>query len=296
MSHINKALTLFAGLFFIFAATLNVCAQTQSPSRDGVSLAPARYELEMTPGSETTVVVNLNYRTANNAAQSFRIVASLNDWTINRTGRVEYFKAGTQPNSASSWMIYSPGEVTVQPGNVHSIRVTIAVPKDATPGDHLAALVVEPRADNIKSQQNERQVLVRYRMASMFYIKVPQLTRRGSLQNLQAAATADTIQVTPTIKNEGNSVIRPLTSIIVTDAYGRAVAELPEGERTPLLGASEQSQPLLIEKALPPGAYSVKYRVDFQDGGKVIEGITDFSVKETAARKPASTATAGQRN
>ncbi len=299
MRKINKASTLLTGLFIIFAAALNVFAQQQQTQqtngKDGVALAPARYELEMPPGTETTVVVNINYHTSRTDAQAFRIVASLNDWTINKDGQVEYFKSGTRPNSASPWMIYSPGEVSVQPGQLHSIRVTISVPKDAAPGDHLAALIVESRADKIKLAQNQRQVLVRYRMASMFYIKVPQLTRHGSLQNLQATTNAGGIIVIPTIKNEGNSVIRPLTSVTITDAANHIVAGLPESERAPLLGATEISQPLMIDKALPPGAYSVKYRVDFQDGGKPTEGITDFVVKENASHKPATTTASSTR-
>ena len=256
-------------------------AQTSAePGADGIALAPARVELEMQPGSETTVVVNLDYRSTNASAQPARIVASLNDWGITRDGQVEFYRAGTQANSASPWLIYSPAETTVEPGKTHSIRVTVTVPKDATPGDHLAALIVEQRPDSIKFNQNRRQMVVRYRMACVFYIKVPQLTRRGSLQNLQAAmAEAGVIQIIPTLKNEGNSVLRPVSSARVVDAAGRTVAELPEGESLPVLGGAELSQRLKIEKQLQPGAYTVKYRIDFQDGSRMTEGVTDLVVK-----------------
>jgi hypothetical protein len=39
---------------------------------------------------------------------------------------------------------------------------------------------------------------------------------------------------------------------------------------------------LLIEKSLPPGAYSVRYRVDFNDGGKIIEGQADLMIGQRA--------------
>ena len=101
---------------------------------------------------------------------------------------MQFEKANTLPNSASSWLIYSPAETTVMPGNLHAIRVTISVPKDATPGDHLTALIVEQRPDNIKLNENRRQMVIRYRMAAVFYIKVPQLRRQGSLESLRAEA------------------------------------------------------------------------------------------------------------
>ncbi|HKR22389.1 MAG TPA: hypothetical protein VJS17_07340 [Pyrinomonadaceae bacterium] len=281
MSLVKKA----SSVLFWFLMTV-VCVSAQSPSPEptptrsgtGISVAPARFELEMTPGSETTVVVNLDYHSASGNSQPVRIVASLNDWTIDRNGQVQFEKANTFPNSASSWLIYSPAETTVIPGNLHAIRVTITVPKDATPGDHLTALIVEQRADNIKLNENRRQMVIRYRMASVFYIKVPQLRRQGSLESLRAEAKGDQVVVTPLLKNAGNSVVRPLTSLKVTDSAGASVVDLPQKESLPLLGGAELLQPLVIETRLAPGTYSVKYRVDFQDGSRPTEGITELIV------------------
>lgn len=266
--------------------------QTPASADDGIALGPARFELEMTPGSETTVVVNLDYHTSRTNAQSYRLVASLNDWDINQKGELGFYKAGTQANSAAPWIIYSPAEVTVQPNQTHSIRVTVTVPKDATPGDHLAALIVEQRPDTIKLNRNARQMVMRFRMAAMFYITVPQATRRGTLANLQATTDAKGIIITPTLKNEGNSVVRPISSIKVIDASGHTVAELPESESLPLLGGATLSRPFVIEKTLAPGVYTVRYRVDFQDGGKMTEGVTDLTVKASNASKAAAISSA----
>lgn len=282
---VSKKICRLTTVLFWFLMTV-VCVDAQSPNPDatpqpagnGISVAPARFELEMQPGSETTVVVNLDYHSATESSQPVRIIASLNDWTIDRDGQVQFERANTLPNSASSWLIYSPAETTVIPGNLHAIRVTISVPKDATPGDHLSALIVEQRADNIKLNQNRRQMVIRYRMAAVFYIKVPQLRRQGSLESLRAEANGDQIVVTPLLKNAGNSVIRPLTSLKVTDSSGISVVELPQKESLPLLGGAELIQPLVLETRLAPGTYSVKYRVDFQDGSRPTEGITELVI------------------
>jgi P pilus assembly chaperone PapD len=296
-----RALRFTLFLLLCLCATSQAHAQTQNPSGntptttaaappastgDGIALAPARFELEMKPGSETTVVVNLDYHTSKPNAQPYRLVASLNDWDINQKGELGFHKAGTLPNSASPWIIYSPAESTVQPGQTHSIRVTVSVPKDAAPGDHLASLIVEQRPDTIKLNRNARQMVMRFRMAAIFYITVPQATRRGTLANLQATVEAEGIVVTPTLKNEGNSMIRPVSSVKVMDSGGHTVAELPESESLPVLGGATLLRPLTIERRLAPGTYTVRYRVDFQDGGKVTEGITDLIVKENIASKP----------
>jgi hypothetical protein len=269
-------------LIWLLLSVVCVSAQvpdaTPKPTGNGISLAPARLELEMSPGSETTVVVNLDYHATSENSQPVRIVASLNDWTIDRDGQVQFARANTLPNSASPWLIYSPAETTVIPGNLHAIRVTVSVPKDATPGDHLTALIVEQRADNIKLTENRRQVVIRYRMAAVFYIKVPRLRRQGSLESLRAEMKEDQILVTPLLKNSGNSVVRPLTSLKVTDSAGLAVAELSQKESLPLLGGAELAQPLVVESRLAPGTYTVKYRVDFQDGSRPTEGVTELVI------------------
>ena len=277
----------FTAVLILFLG-IAVCVSAQSPNPDatptpnpagnGISLAPARFELEMPPGSETTVVVNLDYHSTTDKSQPVRIVASLNDWTIDRDGQVQFEKANTLPGSASPWLIYSPAETTVTPGNLHAIRVTVAVPKNATPGDHLTALIIEQRPDNIKLNENRRQMVIRYRMAAVFYIKVPNLRREGSLQSLRAEAKGDQVIVTPLLKNAGNSVIRPLTSLKVTNSSGASVIELPQKESLPLLGGAELMQPLVVETRLAPGTYNVKYRVDFQDGSRPTEGITELVV------------------
>src|ERR1700752_4110473 len=284
MSPINISRAVAVVILLLIMA---VCASAQSPAPvptpagNGISLAPARLELEREPGSETTVVVNLDYHAVGENSQPVRIVASLNDWTIDRDGQVRFERANTLPHSASSWLIYSPAETTVIPGNLHAIRVTVSVPKDATPGDHLTALIVEQRPDNIKLNENRRQMVIRYRMGAVFYIKVPQLRRQGSLESLRAEATEDQVVVTPLLKNAGNSVIRPLTSLKVTNGSGVAVAELPQKESLPLLGGAELMQPLVLETRLAPGTYNVKYRVDFQDGSRPTEGVTELVIPQS---------------
>lgn len=276
-------MTRLFSIFAIILLPLAIAAQApaaNTPSNTGsMAVSPARFELEMKPGTETTVVVNLDYRAPGDIKEPARIVASLNDWTLTKDGRVEYFRANSRPGSASSWMIYSPGEASVMPATVHQIRVTVSVPLDAAPGDHLAALIIEQRPETLKYEQNLRQMIVRYRMASVFYIKVSNLTKKGLIEDLYAESTPDNIIVTPTLKNEGNSVVRPTASVKVLDSEGKIVADMPELEPLPVLAGSELKQPVVIAKTLAPGNYTVKYRIDFQDGGKASEGVTDLVVK-----------------
>ena len=67
----------------------------------------------------------------------------------------------------------------------------------------------------------------------------------------------------------------------VTDSAGVAVAELAQKESLPVLGGAELLQPLVLETRLAPGTYTVKYRVDFQDGSRPTEGVTELVVPQS---------------
>jgi hypothetical protein len=257
----------------------------KAPELSDIAISPSRIELPMLPGTEKTLVVNLIYSSDTGAGQPTRVIAYLGDWTITKAGKLDFFPAGSRSNSASPWLVYSPGEVTVMPGRTHPIRVTISVPKDAAPGEHITALFVEPRADEIKFEQNRKHVQVKFRLAAVFYVMVPTLTQDGSLENLRAEASEKSLIVTPTLKNKGNTHVRPIYSIKVVDQRGGTVAECSETETLPVLAASETEFPLLIEKGLPAGSYSVQYRVKFTENGPVTEGRAEFVVAEPSARK-----------
>jgi hypothetical protein len=271
------------------AQTASNQAQPNMPGLDDIAISPSRIELPMMPGTEKTIVVNLIYSSDTGRGQSTRVVAYLGDWDITKEGKVDFYPAGSRPGSASPWLVYSPTEVTVEPGKAHPIRVTISVPKDATPGDHLAALFVEPRPDNIKLEQNRKQVRMKFRLAAVFYIMVPNLTQNASLENLKVEAIEKGVVVTPGLKNEGNSHVRPVYSIKLLDQTGVTMAAVPETESLPVLAGSEMEMPILIETALPAGNYSVQYRVKFGEARAVTEGHAELLVKDHLAQKPVST-------
>lgn len=257
----------------------------KTPELNDIAISPSRVELVMTPGTEKTVVVNLIYSSDSGSGHPTRVIGYLGDWSITKNGKIEFYQAGARPNSASSWLVYSPTEVTVMPGGTHSIRVTVSVPKDASAGEHVTALFVEPRPDDIKSDQNRKQVRVKFRLAAVFYIMVPTLNQDGSLDNLKAEANDKVVVVTPVLKNKGNTHVRPIYSIKLLDKNGAVVADYPETESLPVLAGSETEIPVLIEKSLPAGNYSVKYRVKFSENGPVTEGHAALVVAEQSAHK-----------
>ncbi len=97
---------------FIFA----LCApQALAQSDDGIALAPARFELEMAPGSETTVVVNLDYHTSRADAQTYRKTAGASP----SSRPANYFILNHSPQPTSQ----------VRKGGLPPLVVSVLVPR-----------------------------------------------------------------------------------------------------------------------------------------------------------------------
>jgi len=74
----------------------------------------------------------------------------------------------------------------------------------------------------------------------------------------------------------------------VLDQNGAIVSDYPETESLPVLAGSETEIPVVIEKALPAGSYSVQYRVKFSENGPVTEGRAAVLVADHPAEKAAA--------
>lgn len=286
------ALLLFAFALPARAQATGPDSRALTPGETGLALAPARQVLRMMPGEEKTVVVNVRYSAVSSGAEGARLKAYLVDWDQASTGEARFHRAGTRPDSASQWLLFSPAEMRVAPGVPLPIRVTISVPRDAEPGDHLVALMVEPRLASLKTEGQSKHVRVAVRLGTLFYIMVGELTAQLALEDLAAEVDDGTVVVTPTLRNTGNSHVRPLHGIEIFDAEGARVAGIDETEGAAVLGGSRIRPPLKVSTALAPGRYTVRYRVDPRAGAKVLVGEIDLSVSpvERLAHTPSDRA------
>ena len=283
---------LFSAMVLSLAFTSAALAQdagtaaAEPAASDEIAISPSRLELTLAPGTEKTSVINIVYSSPNaSLAKPSRLLASLGDWNLSDTGDLQFFKQGERPNSATKWVLYSPGEFTAMPGKTSQIRLTVTVPKDTPPGDYHSVMFVEERPGNLKEKKNRKELSFHFRLSTIVYVSVPPLTTKAELKGLTAAMSARGVVVTPTISNTGNSHVRPTHSYKVLGAGDKVVAEFSQPEGFPILRESVSSPPLVAPTQLPAGEYQVRYRVDFMDGSPIKEGRTHFTVGPTDAPK-----------
>ena len=132
----NRAVGVVACLILLFVRAGLAFGQT-----GGMGLNPSRLELEIGPGQEKTTVFEIESPPSDVTVRG-RLLLSLTDWDVNEDGLLRYVDPSTLPQSASSWVVFSPSAVTIASGQSHMVRVTVRVPKDAAPGVYRSALFV----------------------------------------------------------------------------------------------------------------------------------------------------------
>ncbi len=115
------------------------------------------FSYTLSPGAKVTdqaIVTN-----EGTAAITLRVYAA--DAVTASGGGTAFGNAGESYTGALNWVTTGASQVTVEPGKQEIVSITIVVPVNATPGDHVAGVVVEaaPKAGaggNITTQVTER--------------------------------------------------------------------------------------------------------------------------------------------
>ena len=104
------------------------------------ALHPADSQLALLPGEQGVVI--LYVESASSTHQPIDLVATPVDWCLDSDGVIRYSDVGSTANSASSWVLASPNLLTLTPGGMARIRLTVKVPRTAKAGIYRAGVFI----------------------------------------------------------------------------------------------------------------------------------------------------------
>ena len=246
---------------------LSVLAPGSPAQTGGLGLLPGRMEVELRPGAERTVAFEIEAPPSEQRV-SGRLLLSVTDWSINEDSSVVYTDPGSQPNSASSWITFSPSAVTISSGQRQLVRITIKVPADAQPGDYRTALFIQERPPATAPKAGERLIYLRFRYVFTLYVLLPPITMQGEFDGIRLQNDSRGTQLIFEMTNKGSRHLRPRVSWSIRDSSQAEVRSAKNQETTVLLPFARLKEPMLIDP-LPPGQYEVSGQTDFQDGGPI---------------------------
>jgi hypothetical protein len=245
-----------------------------------VAMMPTRVEISLKPGQDFTTVVNVMHIADNEEDESpLRVSMKTEDWFQDSWGRIEYASSKPGPESARPWVVFSPGEQQIPPGQTASVRVSVIVPDNAEPGEYRAALIAQPRTSYEPTAAGERRLDLQLRLASMIYVVVEPCKPGVHFQNLTVYGDKNHLYIEPHFVNTGAVHLRFFHSFelySVTDSTQIKIFEGDREEAGVALPTSERFFYRELPGPLGPGRYKLVYRADVGDSLPIQEGETEF--------------------
>lgn len=187
----------------------------------------------------TDAVVVYNY---SNVPLTFRVYAS--DAFNTEDGSFDVLPGDQDPVDVGSWVALPQENLTIPAGQQATLPISITIPADATPGDHVGAIIASSRAEGTGA--DGKVIALDRRTGTRLYLRVdgpvePNLQVEDirpsydpSLNPLGGKAT-----VTYTVANRGNVRLGGTTYVTAAGPFGLMEARSPDQELPELLPGEE---------------------------------------------------------
>jgi len=190
---------------------------------------------DLAPGQAVTDAVAVT----NHATEVLRLDLYANDAFTTADGGFDLLPRADEPVDAGTWITLAAETLEVAPGATAVVPVTISVPADAEPGDHVGGVVAT--LVTTSSDGASQQVAVEHRVGTRVYLRVdgplePRLEisaldvrHHGSLSPVSAGS----VDVAYTVTNIGNIRLSGRQEVRVTGPFGTELGrvvlpDLPE--------------------------------------------------------------------
>jgi len=256
----------------LFLAPLRALAQTTS-----LTVIPPKFELFGNPGD--SLVERIRLRNESNEPRTYTIYVE--DFTTSgEEGHVVLEEGESDESFAmAKWIEASVRDVVLQPNEEQSITVNINIPRNAEPGGHYASVLFQTGGD----VEVDGGAKVSQRVGSLILLRVSGNVVENAI--LEQFTTDSFQQKGPIefllrVKNESNTHIIPEGTIVITNLFGKKVAELPLDGRNVLPGAIRKMTTLWDSENIL-GIYTATLISTYGQQKLPLTAVTKFTVLPT---------------
>lgn len=283
-------LALILALTVLFAAS----ARPARSAADGAArfgLQPIVYDAAV-PGSNayfifdaqagTTVTSAVRVVNSGGARGTVRLYGV--DAATGQTSGTVFLTREAPQHGAGTWLTLDSTELTLDAGEGRVVPFQVAVPADATPGQHVAGLVAEDtvlREDtSAGTAPNAAGFRVHIKNLTILAVQTSlpgPVTERVTVSGVSAGGSGGYQMLVLGLGNEGNRMVKPTGTLAVTDAQGQEVQRLPLRLDTFLPATAIQYPIAVRQQALGAGRYHAKIDLAYGTSGTTTyEG--DFAI------------------
>lgn len=199
-----------------------------------VTIIPPSLEFSVQPGETIATKVKLFNETAEILTQ----YSSVSNFKAKDETGTPAFSNDAVTTDLASWITIEPGPFTLNSGDRLEIPVTIAVPANAEPGGHFAAIFFSNQAPDTTGQSG--QIGIAAKVGSLVLVRVAgDIVERAAIAEFGSGGGKTFYNRLPIdfilrMQNQGNVHVRPTGSIIIRNILGGTTRELVVN---PALGA-----------------------------------------------------------
>lgn len=209
-----------AAIFLVVSATASAA---------GISISPLKFELNVSPASETSSVVKVT----NDTGKAVTLYTTREDFVAgDDSGTPTFVKPQNQGSdvfSLANWITIEDKNLTLAQGETREVKFSVKVPANAEPGGHYGAIFFAPAAD-------KGQVAVIQRLGALILVEVPGEAKVSSnLEKFEVGTSSGSKFVTEDefstfpiafstrMKNDGNVHVKPVGKIELVDESGEVL-------------------------------------------------------------------------
>lgn len=261
---ISLAIVAFAIVGLVSAGGRAGAQATQSWSITPAGGSPdqpgTRPDLSYTVDPGTSITDTIQVWNYGNEPIQLKIYAA--DALITTEGSYDLRPSDEAPVDVAAWTVLSSNTVTVAASSVTAVNVSIAVPKDALPGDHPGGIVASVATPTTNA--DGAQVLVEKRVGTRLNVRVNgDIVPGAAIEDVAATYSGSLNPIAPgsvkvdyTFVNTGNTRLSGTVRLELSGIVGSKSIELPEVPVTMPGNILEQSY--TVTDVWPTGPISAK--------------------------------------
>jgi hypothetical protein len=179
------------------------------------------------------------------------------------------FQTNQDPRQdVGAWTTLGTSELTLQPGETQDIPVSVAIPAGARPGQHVGGIVAENTALTQGTGGGSISVNVQNLRIVAVQVNLPgPVVEQVDATGIATTGSAGSQSLVLSLHNSGTTLLKPVGTLVVTDAWGQQLQNLPLTLDT-FLPQTAIQYPVLVEKtALGVGAYQATLDLTYGSAG-----------------------------
>jgi hypothetical protein len=232
---------------------------------DDPGAAVVRENLSYSAEAGATIQDEVTLYNFSNVPLNFRVYAT--DAFNGERGAFSLLEGDEAPRDVGAWVTVEQEHITLSASQQVTIPITVTVPADATPGDHVGAVLAS--SPSVSRTPDGKVIEVDRRTGTRLYVRVNGPIRQDlAIENLEATYRHDlnplkgAMDVSYTVVNRGNVRLAGATALSLAGPFGVAEKELPAEAFPELLPGQRITLVKKIEDVPAPGLVTTTVRLE----------------------------------